>query len=257
MSAGRPGLRVLVVDDSADDCALAIEALGSIVMEWARVQTRDELVRALAREWDVALVDWSLPGWGGQFALECLAAQERRPPAIVVSGGLPGPAEIARAMAAGASAFLEKSDRVELAAVVDRVLLEAGGSLLERTAAYLLASPELAATALDAVPMAVLAVSARGGLIRVANVEALRLTGYAHAELVGVPVEVLLPEVLRDRHARHRERYFDAPRERALGDGPPLVLCRKDRRRLAVDVMLRPVMAREGLLVLVVIRHAG
>jgi len=252
-------LRVLLIDDSADDSALVIHALGQsdVVVEWSRVASPSELLSALARDWDVVLLDWHMPGWGGYEALTVLSAKGQTVPVVVVSGALPEPAVIARAMERGAAAFVAKDDRAKLGQVIDQVLLQAGGSLLERTAAYLLGYPELAMTILDAVPTAILAVNARG-FVRFANEEAGRLTGYSRAELVDAPVEVLLAEHRRDRHGRDlRPRYFDDPRERVLGATAGLPLRRKDGTTIHVGVTLRPVLAREGILAIVVVRRVS
>jgi len=132
------GICVLLIDDSADDVVLVLDALaraGTRVVVWARVESAAELRAALERDWDVALLDWRMPGFGGREALELLAREHRAPPVIVVSGDYPRSAEIAAALQLGADGFCRKGDVAELARVIDGVLLAAGGSLLERTAA--------------------------------------------------------------------------------------------------------------------------
>lgn len=251
----RRSLRLLLIDDSSDDCFLTVAALAQQqIVEWKRVDTRAGLVAALAAEWDLVLVDWCMPGWGGAVALEVLS--ERRgfaPPVIVMSSALPTAPEVARAMRLGAVAFIEKADRAKLGEVIDQVLVTAGGSLLERTAAYLLAYPDLAATIVNMLPLATVAVSARDGSIRLANQEAARLTGYAMHELVDAVTEMLVAEGLQERHATLRRRYFDNPVDRPSGSRV-LTLRRKGGEEIQVDVVLRPIMVREGLLVVAVLR---
>ena len=78
----------------------------------------------------------------------------------------------------------------------------------------------------------------RSGLIVEANAKTERLFGYSHAELVDQPVEILLPEQLRELHRLHREGYFAAPRTRSMGVGLNLVGRRKDGSEFPVEVSL-------------------
>ena len=65
-------LRVLVVEDSPDDAALAMRELarGPWQVSWRRIETRTELEAALSSQaWDIVLADYSLPGFSGIEAL--------------------------------------------------------------------------------------------------------------------------------------------------------------------------------------------
>ncbi|MHC5537578.1 hypothetical protein ACYOEI_05030, partial [Singulisphaera rosea] len=60
-------LRILIVEDSADDAEVAMLALsrGAITPDWKRVESADELRAALAEgPWDAVLSDFTLPGFG-------------------------------------------------------------------------------------------------------------------------------------------------------------------------------------------------
>lgn len=257
----RRPIRVLFIEDSRDDCELTLRALaanGRPITAWRRISDRAELPEALgADEWDLVFVDWRIPGWSGEQALEDLRAQRGPvPPAIVLSASMPAAPQVARASELGAAAFTEKWDRGdELASVVDRVLLAAGDSLLERTAADLLAYPELAMAILEAMPDGIFAVNT-AGVIRVVNQQAQLISGYHRSELLAAPIEAVLPEPVRGVHRGHRARYSRDPRQRAMGAGAPLRLRRKDGEEISVNVMLVPVMAVEGLLTLAVVRRA-
>jgi PAS domain S-box-containing protein len=78
----------------------------------------------------------------------------------------------------------------------------------------------------------------RGGRILEANAKIEQLFGYSRTELVGQPVEILLPEQLRELHRRHREGYYAAPRRRSMGAGLNLLGRRKDGGDFPVEVSL-------------------
>src|SRR5258708_18369875 len=58
-----------------------------------------------------------------------------------------------------------------------------------------------------------------GGLIHQVNPRGLALFGYHQLELVGQPLESLLPPRFRERHQSHRSTFFSAPSSRLMGRG--------------------------------------
>jgi len=100
------------------------------------------------------------------------------------------------------------------------------------------------------VPDGIIVVDAEGRVVEV-NREAEALFGYARDELLGQPVETLLPEAARERHRAHRGTYRADPVARAMGTGLELVAERRNGERFPVDVSLGPVPgpAREVLAV--------
>ena len=92
---------------------------------------------------------------------------------------------------------------------------------------------------LEAAPDAILEVDHRGR-ISLANDEAERMFQRSRAELIGLPVEFLLPERLRGSHLMHREAYAKHPVRRPMGRGLDLVAMRKDGVEFAVDINLSP-----------------
>ena len=91
------------------------------------------------------------------------------------------------------------------------------------------------------------------GAIVMANTQAQRMFGYEEPELLGLPVEILLPEPLRGRHVEHRRRYRQSPATRPMGIGFRLSGRRRDGTQLPVEISLSPV-SPDGVLVTSVIR---
>jgi len=94
----------------------------------------------------------------------------------------------------------------------------------------------------------------REGCILEANPQIESLFGYACSELLGSPMEILIPERFRPVHATHLSDYCNQPRMRPMGTGRELYGRRKDGSEFPVDIMLGPVEATKGRLVLGVIR---
>jgi PAS domain S-box-containing protein len=92
---------------------------------------------------------------------------------------------------------------------------------------------------LEAAPDAILEVDAHGRIV-LANTEAQRLFQRSREELVGLPVEALLPERFRGGHFAHRSHYGAHPVRRPMGAGLDLYAVRKDGTEFSVDINLSP-----------------
>lgn len=90
----------------------------------------------------------------------------------------------------------------------------------------------------------------RDGTIVLANPQAEKLFGYAAGELLGRPVEVLVPAPVRGRHAADRLGYFAAPEVRPMGPGRELCGLRKDGSGFPVEIGLSSLRTPRGLFVL-------
>jgi PAS domain S-box-containing protein len=106
---------------------------------------------------------------------------------------------------------------------------------------------------LESVPDAVVAV-ARDGAIVLVNREAERVFGYDRVELLGEPVEMLVPARVRGEYVEVRERYFQDPTTRALGSGPEFHGLRKDGSEVPLDIAVSPLGTGEGTTAIVVVR---
>jgi protein-histidine pros-kinase len=92
-------------------------------------------------------------------------------------------------------------------------------------------------------------VTDRSGMIVMANEQAVKLFGYAHEELLGKPIEVLVPVARRENHIRYRMEYISAPHPRPMGSGMELTAVRKDGASIPVEVSLSPIPIDDELLI--------
>jgi PAS domain S-box-containing protein len=103
-----------------------------------------------------------------------------------------------------------------------------------------------------------LVIATRDGVITQVNREAERLFGYAEAELVGAPVEILVPTVQRAAHEQHRRAFeaFERPRRMGTAD-QRFRAVRKDGRELLVEIALASLDSDDGPLVVASIRDVS
>jgi PAS domain S-box-containing protein len=109
---------------------------------------------------------------------------------------------------------------------------------------------------LEAAPDAIIGVGA-DGLIALVNAQAERLFGYGRAELLGQPIELLVPENVRDAHPSHRLRYVSDAHPRPMGAGMPLAGRRKDGSRFPAEISLSPIDTEHGRLVAAAVRDVS
>ena len=111
----------------------------------------------------------------------------------------------------------------------------------------------LAGQLLESAPDAVVIIG-RTGSIRFANKQAEKLFGYAHDELLGQLIEVLVPDHAKGNHLSHRLAYFVNPTERRMGAGLQITARRKDGSEFPVDIALSSLSTAGGVLVSAAIR---
>jgi PAS domain S-box-containing protein len=105
----------------------------------------------------------------------------------------------------------------------------------------------------ESAPDATLTVAADGSIVMV-NAQAERMFGYASRELVGQPVEILMPAVARGAHPERRASYFADPSTRPMGAGLALCAVAKDGREIPVEVNLSSLPTEGGMVATAAIR---
>jgi PAS domain S-box-containing protein len=176
-------VRILFVEDSQDDVELQLRRLRDAGLEpqWDRVQTEEGLRAALADEsWQVALVDYNIPGFSGIEALRLIAEIAPDLPAVTVSGSIDEDTAVAT-MAAGAVDYVLKDNLTRLAPAVRRTI---DGADLRRAHREAAESARLALFAVDHASLSINTTAADGTVIYV-NDLACRTTGEERGELVG------------------------------------------------------------------------
>jgi PAS domain S-box-containing protein len=111
---------------------------------------------------------------------------------------------------------------------------------------------------IEAFPQALIVTDSDGRIV-LFNEEAEFMFGYHRSEMIGRPVERLMPDCIREVHVRHREAYnrFDIdPHARAMGLGRPLTGMRSDGQEFPVDITLARMVIPRGVYNLALVRHA-
>jgi len=106
---------------------------------------------------------------------------------------------------------------------------------------------------LEAAPDAMVIVD-RSGRMLLVNSQTESMFGYTREELLDRPVEILIPESLRQKHPQHRDAYYSAPHPRPMGTGLELFGRRKDGTAFPVEISLSPLEEPDGVLVTAAIR---
>jgi PAS domain S-box-containing protein len=90
----------------------------------------------------------------------------------------------------------------------------------------------------------------REGEIVIVNAQAEQVFGYSRGELVGQPVEMLVPQRFRGNHPDLRGAFFADPSPRPMGAGRDLSAVKKDGSEFPVEIGLNPIETDEGPMVL-------
>ena len=92
------------------------------------------------------------------------------------------------------------------------------------------------------------------GKVVLINHQTEKLFGYSPEELIGEPVEILLPERFRQEHNRHRGSYYDELKVRPMGRGINVIGRRKDGSEVPLAISLSPWRNGDEFLVISAIR---
>lgn len=120
-------IRILLVDDNAGDAELITREIkkAGYSVNWIRVESEPEMREALRRsEWDLIISDYSMPGFGGEHALDIIKELGLDIPFILISGTV-GEEIAVNIVKKGASDYLMKDKLARLGSVVERELEDA------------------------------------------------------------------------------------------------------------------------------------
>mgnify|MGYP003945426903 CR=1 FL=1 len=109
---------------------------------------------------------------------------------------------------------------------------------------------------LEAAPDAMVIVDDTG-VIKLVNAQTEALFGYGRQELLGRPVELLMPHRFRGQHTLHRAGYTSNRQVRPMGAGLDLHGLRKDGTEFPVEISLSPLETSDGLLVSAAVRDVS
>lgn len=101
----------------------------------------------------------------------------------------------------------------------------------------------------ESAPNGMLVINKHGTVVMV-NRQIETMFGYTREEMLGQPVEMLIPERFRSDHPDRRNRYFNAPVSLVMGAGRELYGARKDGSEFPVELGLNPIDTPDGILVL-------
>ncbi|MDP3599296.1 MAG: PAS domain S-box protein, partial [Nitrospirota bacterium] len=93
----------------------------------------------------------------------------------------------------------------------------------------------------------------QNGIMRMVNAEMEKIFGYPRAELLGQPIERLIPKTVQHQQVKDRIAFIDQPRSRAMGMEPDLKGQRKDGSEFPTEVGLRSVQTAAGLVIIATI----
>lgn len=90
----------------------------------------------------------------------------------------------------------------------------------------------------------------RDGKILLINTAVEAMFGYAREELIGQPVEMIIPPRFRGSHPKYRDSYLKKPQTRPMGAGRDLYGLRKDGTEVPVEIGLNPLITENERFVL-------
>jgi PAS domain S-box-containing protein len=232
------------------------------------------LVEARRFRPDLILLDIHMPGVDGFETCRRLKADATTQPIpVVFISGIDDIAAKVQAFAAGGVDYLTKpfhDDEVLMRVATHLALCGLQQRLeervRERTAALALANVRLEREiaerreaeerfrgVLESAPEAMIIVNVRREVVMV-NTQAERLFGYRRGEMLGRPIEMLMPQRHRGAHVGLASTFLKTPRLRPMGDGRALFGRRRDGGEFPVEISLSPLTSPGGQLVIAAVR---
>lgn len=112
---------------------------------------------------------------------------------------------------------------------------------------------EIFRTFLEFAPDAIVAIDAQGRIVLV-NSRLEEYFGYRREELLGQPIELLVPDRYKEIHPTYRQGYFAHPAVRPMGSGLEPTGRRKDGTEFPIDASLAPIQTKGGLVAMAIVR---
>jgi PAS domain S-box-containing protein len=263
MMDSRP--RVLIVDDSPAAQELGASLLHEAGYVVAGATTGGEALR-LAAEFrpDIVLLDVVLPDQSGIEVCRRLKSAPETCASLValISSMETASDRQAEGLEVGADTYIVRPipNRELLARIAALARLKRTEDALHVSRAEALANLEAARAGearfralLESAPDAMVQVDA-AGILTFVNRQGLDLFGYSEGELVGQPIEILVPERFRPRHVGLRNAFLAALQSGRAEVGRDLVARRKDGSEFAVAINLSVVPGPDGFAVLAAVR---
>lgn len=236
-------LGVFRVQEFLNELTLEVRQFGYLVTVYAGAEeiynsTQNESWNEAAWEYEATI---ELPGTVWELRIqpgpEVLADLGRSFPVAIPLGG------VLLSILLAYAAFLARTERLQAFS-----LKRLNRALEERIAQSKEAEAQLHLI-IESTLHGLVMVSPSGKIVLV-NSQAEAMFGYARDEMLGLPIEMLVPTSFRDRHADHREAFVTDPQTRMMGQGWDLTGLRKDGSEFPVEIGLNPIMVKNELRVL-------
>ena len=263
-------INVLLVEDDDLD-AVQVDRLlvrsGDHAIQTRRVRRLTDCLSIVPEGgFDLILLDLGLPDAGdGVSALQAVHRADRAIP-IVVLTGLADEEIAAHALREGAQDYVVKDGldsqnlirTIRYAVERNRLTEQLRQSNVELEQLAAIASHDLQERkrvekqfqlVVEAAPNAMV-IMTREGLITLVNKQTETLFGYPREELLGQPVELLVPERFRAGHPEHRQSFFADPQARSMGAGRDLFGLCQDGSEVPIEIGLNPITTEAGIFAL-------
>ena len=243
-------VRILLVEDDRSHAELILRAFEahSDRMHVSPARTLHEARAALSETaFDLVIADWRLPDGNAGELLTSRPADARYP--VIILTGQGDEALAVEALKRGALDSVVKTETTiaQLPRTVERALREWGHIVEQRRA------EQMSRNLLESAPDAMVIIDAAGDIVLV-NAQTENLFGYSRDELMGKPIEILVPQRHVERHRIERQQYHTNPSSRAMASGLDLTALREDGREVPVEISLSPIRTEGRSFVVAAIR---
>lgn len=228
-------MKLLIVEDSPADYLLLMRYLQKNGFDASchQVSGATQLAQALAvGGWDIVLSDYNVPELPFNEILSLIHASNPDLPIIVVSGTI-GEEAAVDLLKQGVWDFVIKDHLARLIPAIQRAVSDMA---IRRSRNE---TDELFRNTVEMAPFGIIIANDQQHIL-LANPQAETMFGYAQGELLGQPIEMLIPEQLRTVHSQHCLNFFQYPSQRPMGAGTNIQGRRLDGSLFPVEIALVP-----------------